>query len=51
MFVAMGGPRATTPTIDHIPGFTSEQTCADAGKQIQGTVKNSVRTVAFCVKE
>lgn len=25
-FVAMGGPKATTPTIDHIP-FASQESC------------------------
>ena len=47
-FVAMGGPKDTTPTIDHIP-FATKQGC-DAGKdwvarQMNGKVHFSVECI------
>lgn len=46
-FVAMGGPKATTPTIDHIP-FATQQSCETGKQWVTGQLNGKVHSVASC---
>jgi len=46
-FVAMGGPKATTPTIDHI-AFPTEQSCQAAKSWIAQQINNKVHHSMIC---
>ncbi len=51
MLVAMGGPKSTTPTIDHIP-FGSAQACASAKEWIAAELKGKVAHLSLsCVPQ